>query len=162
MRHDYYRYLNNSRVTVGLDAKGQPVSWRHRVVGPNIMSRFLPIYQKDGVDLDIVGSAHGPYDIPNVFIEYVRQEAPNGLNTGNWRGVGATRNVYIVESVMDELAARAGRDPVEYRLGLMQGAPRVRAALEIAARMAQWGRKLPETQRRWGSPLSLISPATWR
>lgn len=144
MRHDYYRYLNHSRVTVGLDARGQPVSWRHRVVGPNIMSRFLPVYQKDGVDLDIVGGAYGPYDIPNVFIEYVRQEAPNGLNTGNWRGVGATRNVYIVESVMDELAARAGRDPVEYRLGLMQGAPRVRATLEIAARMAKWGRKLPE------------------
>ncbi|MDF2994606.1 MAG: aldehyde dehydrogenase [Xanthobacteraceae bacterium] len=164
MRHDYYRYLNNSRVTVGLDAKGQPVSWRHRVVGPNIMSRFLPIYQKDGVDLDIVGSAHGPYDIPNVFIEYVRQEAPNGLNTGNWRGVGATRNVYIVESVMDELAARAGRDPVEYRLGLMQGAPRVRAALEIAARMAQWGRKLPErtamgvaTFTDFGSYLAVIA-----
>lgn len=164
MRHDYYRYLNHSRVTVGLDAKGMPVSWHHRVVGPNIMARFLPVYQKDGIDLDIVGGAHGPYDIPNVLVDYVRQEAPNGLNTGNWRGVGATRNVFIVETAMDEIARRAGRDPVEYRRGLMGGSPRTRAVLDIAARMAGWGTKLPERSGMgvaafsdFGSHLALVA-----
>jgi isoquinoline 1-oxidoreductase subunit beta len=164
MRHDYYRYLNNSRVTVGLDANGRPVSWRHRVVGPNIMARFLPIFVKDGVDLDIVSGAHGPYDIPNVLVDYVRQEAPNGLNTGNWRGVGATRNVVIVESVVDELARLAGRDPIDYRRSMMNGAPRLRAALDVAARMADWGKKLPErsgmgvaTFSDFGSHLAMIA-----
>lgn len=143
MRHDYYRYHNHSRVTVGLDAAGRPASWRHKVVGPNIMARWLPAYQKDGVDLDIVDDASGPYDIPNVHIEFVRHEAPPGLATGNWRGVGPTRNVVVVESVIDDLAHRAGVDPVAYRRAMMGKSPRALAALELATSKAGWGSSLP-------------------
>lgn len=143
MRQDYYRYHNHSRVTVGLDGAGRPVSWRHKLAGPNIMARWLPAYQKDGVDLDIVDDAEGPYDIPNVHIEFVRHEAPDGLATGNWRGVGPTRNVVIVESVIDDLAHRAGIDPVAYRTAMMTKAPRARAVLELAAAKAGWGGALP-------------------
>ncbi|WP_458098199.1 molybdopterin cofactor-binding domain-containing protein [Roseomonas sp. WA12] len=138
-RQDYFRYLNHSRVTVGIGADGMPVSWRHQVVGPSVMARFLPAYTRDGVDLDIIGGANGPYRIPNVRVEYVRQEAPAGLSTGNWRGVGATRNVVIVESVIDALADRAGQDPVDYRRALLSE-PRLVACLDEAARMADWGR----------------------
>ena len=144
MQHDYYRYINHSRVTVGLDADGRPVSWRHRVVGPNIMSRFLPIYQKDGVDLDIVDCATGPYDIPNIHVDFVRNEAPQGCATGNWRGVGPSRNVFIVESVMDELARRAGIDPIAYRRALMSKAPRLKTVLDLAAEKAGWQTPLPQ------------------
>jgi isoquinoline 1-oxidoreductase beta subunit len=143
MRHDYYRYLNHSRVTVGIGKDGMPSSWRHRVVGPSVMARFLPAFIRDGVDLDIVGGAHGPYAIPNVLVDFVRQEAPEGLATGNWRGVGATRNVVIVESVIDALAERAGRDPVEYRRSLI-AEPRLLTCLNEAARLAGWGKTLPE------------------
>lgn len=163
-RHDYYRYLNHSRFTVGLDASGRPVSWRHKLAGPNIMARFLPAYQKDGVDLDIVDGAVGPYDIANVHVEYSRQEAPNGLGTGNWRGVGPTRNIVMVESVMDDLAHRAGRDPVDYRRQLLSGEPRLRAALDIAAEKAGWGKALPDgsgmgvaTFIGFGSYLALVA-----
>lgn len=143
MQHDYYRFLNHSRVTVGLDGQGNPLSWRHRVVAPNIMARFLPIYQKDNIDLDAVDAADGPYDIPNVFIDFTRHEAPGGLATGNWRGVGATRNVFVVESVIDELAHRAGRDPIAYRRPLMSKAPRALNVLAIVARESGWGIPLP-------------------
>ena len=168
MQHDYYRYINHSRVTVGLDAKGQPVSWRHRIVGPNIMARFLPIYQKDGVDLDIVDCATGPYDIPNVHVDFAHNEAPPGCATGNWRGVGPSRNVFIVESVMDELAHRAGRDPVEYRRALMAKSPRSRAVLDLVVAKAGWTAPLPQRagERRgrgvavfsgFGSHLALVA-----
>jgi isoquinoline 1-oxidoreductase beta subunit len=143
MRHDYYRYLNHSRVSVGIGRDGMPSSWRHRVVGPSVMARFLPGFVKDGVDLDIVGGAHGPYAIPNVLVDFVRQEAPAGLATGNWRGVGATRNVVIVESVIDALAERAGRDPVEYRRSLITE-PRLLTCLDEATRLAGWGRTMPK------------------
>jgi isoquinoline 1-oxidoreductase beta subunit len=147
-QHDYFRYINHSRVTVGVDASGRPLSWWHRVVGPNIMERWLPIYQKNGVDLDIVDAASGPYDIPNVRIEFTRNEAPAGMGTGNWRGVGPTRNVFIVESVIDELAHRAGRDPVVFRRSLMTEAPRARATLDLATAKAGWGEPLPERSGR--------------
>jgi CO/xanthine dehydrogenase Mo-binding subunit len=164
MQHDYYRYLNHSRVTVGIDASGNPVSWRHRIVGPNIMARFLPIYQKNNVDLDIVDCASGPYDIPNVYVDFTRNEAPQGLATGNWRGVGPTRNVFIVESVMDDLAHRAGRDPIEYRRALMSQSPRQRAVLDLVAARSDWSVPLPKGKGRgvavfsgFGSHLALVA-----
>ena len=164
MQHDYYRYVNHSRVTVGLDASGGPVSWRHKVVGPNIMARWLPAYQKDGVDLDVVEGAEGPYDIPNVLVEFTRNEGPDGMGTGNWRGVGPTRNVFIVESVVEDLARRSGRDPVDFRRSLLGKAPRVRAALDLAAAKAGWGEPLPVGSGRgvaaftaFGSHLALVA-----
>ena len=164
MQHDYYRYHNHSRVSVGLDAAGRPVSWRHRVVGPNIMERFLPVYQKDGIDLDIVDCAHGPYDIPNVFVDFSRNEPPKGLACGNWRGVGPTRNVFIVESVIDDLAHRAKQDPIEYRRSLLSKAPRARAALDLVAEKSNWSTPLAPGRGRgvavlegFGSHLALVA-----
>jgi isoquinoline 1-oxidoreductase subunit beta len=148
MQHDYYRFHNHSRVAVGVDAAGRPISWRHRVVGPNIMTRWLPVYQKDGVDLDVVDQANGPYDIPNIFIDFTRNEAPEGMRTGNWRGVGVTRNVFVVESVMDELAVRAGTDPIAFRRSLMTKAPRALATLELAAGKSDWSQPLPKGSGR--------------
>lgn len=166
MQHDYYRYHNHSRVTVGLDASGRPVSWRHRVVGPNIMERFLPVYQKDGIDLDIVECASGPYDIPNVLVDYSRNEPPRGLAVGNWRGVGPTRNVFIVESVIDELAHRAQQDPVEYRRSLMSKVPRARAVLDLVVEKSGWGTPLAPGRGRgvavfegFGSFLGFVAEA---
>lgn len=168
MRHGVYRGINHSRVTVGLDDAGRPLSWRHRVVGPNVMERFLAVYQKDGVDLDIVECAHGPYDIANLHIEFTRHEAPQGMRTGNWRGVGPSRNVVIVESVMDELAKRAGADPIAYRLGLMtRASPRVIRVLELARDKSGWGQPLPPRSGRgvavfqaFGSYLALVAQAS--
>lgn len=148
MQHDFYRFHNHSRVTVAVDANGLPATWHHRVVAPNIMARWLPAFTKDGVDLDAVDAAQGPYDIPNVLVEFTANDAPAGLNTGNWRGVGPTRNVFVVESVIDELAHAAGRDPIAYRKALMAKSPRARAVLELAERESQWGSALPEGSGR--------------
>lgn len=163
-RQDYFRYINHSRVSVSLDAAGRPTGWRHRIVGPNIMARFLPIYQKNDVDLDIIEEASGPYDFPNVFVDFTRHEAPAGLHTGNWRGVGVTRNVFIVETVIDELASRARMDPVDYRRPLLAKAPRSLAAMNLAAEKGGWGSALPARSGRgiavfngWGSSLAMVA-----
>ncbi|QSX75893.1 xanthine dehydrogenase family protein molybdopterin-binding subunit [Lysobacter arenosi] len=146
IQQDYFRYHNHSRVWVGTDRAGMPVSFRHRVVGPAIMAVFLPIFFKDGVDYDAVNGAAGPYDFPNALVDYVRQEPPEGLHVGNWRGVGHTRNVFVVESVIDDLAQRAGVDPVEYRRRLLGKSPRSLAVVDLAAEKAGWGRKLEKGQ----------------
>ncbi len=143
MRHDAYRYHNHSRVRVGLDASGMPVSWEHRLAAPGVMFRFLPAFTKDGVDLDAIDDAGSPYAIPNTRVEFVRQEPPEGLLVGNWRGVGATRNAVIVEGVIDELARRAGRDPLEYRQSLLDPKSRLRGVLDRVAEDANWSSALP-------------------
>lgn len=138
IRHDCYRYLNYSKVTATLGADGLPASWRHRVIGPAVMARWLPAFTRDGIDLDIMAGAETPYAIANKHTDFVRHEAPDGMLTGNWRGVGATRNIPPVEGGIDELAHLAGIDPLEYRRRLLQHKPRLLGALDLAAEKVGW------------------------
>ncbi|MFC3678403.1 xanthine dehydrogenase family protein molybdopterin-binding subunit [Ferrovibrio xuzhouensis] len=148
IRHDAFRYHNHSAVRVGVDAKGMPVSFEHRVVGPSVMSWFLPGYVKDGVDLDVVNGALGSYNWPNHRVEYVRKDPPSGLVYGNWRGVGETRNCFVVETVVDDLAANAGMDPVEYRRAILKQEHRMRHVLDQVAAASKWGTPLPKGSGR--------------
>jgi isoquinoline 1-oxidoreductase beta subunit len=115
-----------------------PVAWEHRIVGPAVMAWFLPPFFKDGVDLDVINAAHGPYEPPNILIDYVRNDPPPGLLAGNWRGVGETRNCFVVETAIDELARRAGRDPVAYRRALLKPGSRMLAVLDRVASASGW------------------------
>jgi isoquinoline 1-oxidoreductase beta subunit len=110
IQHDMFRPYYYDRIAGAVDADGRLVAWNHRVVGPAIMARWAPPFYKDGVDLDAVdGAVDLVYDIPNFHVDYVREEAP--IPTAFWRGVGPTRNGYVVESFIDELAAAAKKDP---------------------------------------------------
>lgn len=166
MRQGSYRFHNHSRVRVGLDAQGLPVSWQHRIVGPAVMAWFLPPYFKDGVDLDVTGGAYGPYTFPNLLVDYVRNDPPAGLLAGNWRGVGDTRNCFVVESVIDELANRAKRDPVDYRRALLAPGSRIAAVLERLVTESGWTKPLPPAHGRgvsllngFGSYIGLVAEA---
>jgi isoquinoline 1-oxidoreductase subunit beta len=72
------------------------------------------------------------------------QQEPPGIPTAFWRGVGPTRNVFAVESFIDELATAAKQDPVAYRRGLLSKNPRAKGVLELAAEQAGWGQALPK------------------
>ncbi len=112
IQHDMYRPYYYDQISAGLDAKGKLVAWKHRIVGSSIIARFFPALFKDGLDPDAVeGATELPYDIPNFLVDYVREEPP-GIPTAFWRGVGPTRNAFVVESFIDELATAAKKDPV--------------------------------------------------
>ena len=148
MQHDFYRPYYYDRIAAGLDARGMPVAWSHRIVGPSIVARWAPPVFRNGIDDDAVdGAVQLVYDIPAVQIEYVRHEEPV-LNTSFWRGVGVTHNMFVIESFIDELAAAARKDPVEYRRALLSKSPRARAVLDLAAKAAGWGQPLPAGRGR--------------
>jgi isoquinoline 1-oxidoreductase subunit beta len=75
-------------------------------------------------------------------VEWVRPE-PTAVTTLWWRGVGPTHNVFVVEGFIDELAAAAGKDPLDYRGGILGKNPRALAVLNLAAEKAGWGISLP-------------------
>jgi isoquinoline 1-oxidoreductase beta subunit len=143
IQHDVYRPYYYDRLAAGLDDKGLPIAWSHRVVGSSVEARWSPEDFANGLDSDAVEGAAGPYAFPNVLIDYVREEPPSGLTTGWWRGVGMTHNAFMVEGFIDELAAATRSDPVAYRRALLDGNPRMRAALDLAAAKAGWGQPLP-------------------
>jgi isoquinoline 1-oxidoreductase beta subunit len=143
IQHDVYRPCYYDVLRAGLDEKGLPVSFSHRVVGSSILARWLPPAFKDGLDRDAVEAASGPYSFKNLLVDYVRQEPPKGLTTGWWRGVGVTHNAFVVEGFIDELAAAAKQDPVAYRRALLDKSPRAKAVLDLVAEKAGWGNPLP-------------------
>jgi len=153
IQHDDYRPYYYDRVSAGLDSRGKPVAWTHRLVGPSILARWAPPAFKDGLDGDALdGAVQLLYDIPAIQVEYVRHEEPV-LNTGFWRGVGVTHNTFVIESFIDELAAAAKQDPVAFRRGLLGKAPRAQAVIDLAAKEAGWGKPLPAG---WGRGISLL------
>ena len=142
MQHDVYRPSWYDRLSAQLD--GDRISgWKHVITGSSVLSRWLPPAVHNDMDFDAYDSAADmPYDIPNFHVEYVREEPP-GVPTGFWRGVGPAHNVFVIESFIDELAHKAGKDPVAFRLGMLDKAPRLQAALRLAADKAGWGSPLP-------------------
>ena len=148
MRGYFYRPASVTRFTGALDANGAPVSFTARIASPSIMeaSGFMKL-PADGVDeFGVEGTKDMPYDIPNLRVEYSRQEP--GVQVWFWRSVGHSQNSFFSESFIDELANAAGKDPFEFRRSLLTKQPRYKGVLELAAEKAGWGKPLPQGVQR--------------
>ena len=142
MQHDVYRPVYRDVISASLK-DGRIVGWKYKVCGSSVFARWIPPAFVHGIDADAVDSAVDmPYDIPNRQVQYVRAEPP-GVITGFWRGVGPNNNVFAIECFMDELARKAGKDPVEFRRGMLGTNPRAKAALDLVAEKSNWGAALP-------------------
>src|SRR5580698_9260538 len=143
MRHDYYRPAYHDSIAATL-SDGKIASWKYRISGSAVMARWFPPGFQKGVDIDGVDSAIDmPYDIPNFHVEFMQAEPP-AVPTGFWRGVGPNNNVFAIESFMDELAKKAGKDPIDFRRSMLGKNPRLLAALNLAAEKSGWGQPLPD------------------
>jgi isoquinoline 1-oxidoreductase beta subunit len=142
IQHDIYRPVYRDTIAATV-SDGKIVGWKYKVTGASIIARWLPPAFEKGIDIDAVDSAvDQPYDIPNFHVEYVRAEPP-AVPTGFWRGVGPNNNVFAIECFMDELARKAGKDPIDFRRGMLGKNPRLLAALNLVAEKSNWGQPLP-------------------
>jgi len=147
IQHDLYRPCYADRLRAGLDERGMPIAWMHTIAGSSVSALYSGEPNKNDVDDDAVeAAANTIYPFSNMQVSYVRCE-PQGVPTSWWRGVGPTRSVFVVESFIDELAAAARRDPVQYRRALLTS-PRMIATLDAAAARAAWGTPLPARHGR--------------
>ncbi|MGV2140001.1 molybdopterin cofactor-binding domain-containing protein [Agrobacterium sp. 16-2014-1-2a] len=147
--HDYYRPAYFDKVVATLNPKtGLPAAFHHRTTASTVRTYYDRKPWPEGkLDPDtIAGSVDMPYAIPTGKWEWVRQDGPVALNW--WRGVGEGHNVFVVESFIDELALAAGKDPMEYRLAMLQGNPRAIAVLNKAAQASNWGEPLAPRRGR--------------
>ena len=96
---------------------------------------------KDGVDPFMLEAAPTPYDIANQLGTIAIHDT--GVPTGFWRSVSHGLNAFANESFMDELAAAAGKDPLEYRRTLLAKEPKYLRVLNMAAEKSGWGKALP-------------------
>lgn len=144
----YYRPAALVKFEAALDEKGRPSMLRADVASPSIMagSGFMKL-PESGVDSQAVeGLVDHLYDIPHQRIAYGRAEP--GPQVWFWRSVGHSQNAFFIESFVDELAAAAKADPLQYRLQLLDKHPRAKAVLQAAASKAGWGQPLPAGVKR--------------
>jgi isoquinoline 1-oxidoreductase beta subunit len=151
MRGGYYRPAYVHRVQVGLDKAGRPLAWHHVVVGQSILTGtpFEKFGVRDGVDgSSVEGIAESPY-VEAAEARHVSLHSPKTpLTVLWWRSVGNTHTAFVLESMVDELAHAAGKDPLAYRLALLAGKPRFAHALQLAATQAGWGTPAPAGHAR--------------
>lgn len=151
MRGGFYRPAYVHRVRVGIDKDGMPAAWHHVVVGQSILAGtpFEKFMVHNGVDASSVeGIADSPY-LDATKAKHVSLHSPRTpITVLWWRSVGNTHTAFAIESMIDELAHAAGKDPLAYRLALLKGKPRFARALETAATKAGWNTPPPAGRAR--------------
>jgi isoquinoline 1-oxidoreductase beta subunit len=142
IRNDFYRPASYHTLDGGLDAGGNLVAFDYKLVSSSITNRMFPGAVKDGLDGFMTeGLVNFTYGIPNMKLRVVIQEY--GLRSGYWRSVSHALNAFAIECFMDELAHAAGKDPIAFRLPLLDKLPRQKAVLERVAQESGWRNPLP-------------------
>jgi len=168
LRHDYFHACCAQHIEGALDEDGNCTAFLHRTAFPSIATTFVPgLDQPNDLELS-QGVLDNPFQVPNWRTEKGR--AKGHVRIGWLRSVCNTFHTFGVQSFAAELAHAAGRDPKDYLLDLI-GPPRIfdprvdgakydnyqtdpeeypfetgrlTNVIEIAARKARWGRRLPK------------------
>ncbi|NVO04877.1 MAG: xanthine dehydrogenase family protein molybdopterin-binding subunit [Rhodoferax sp.] len=138
-QHNACRPAFVHRIEAGLDAAGKLVAWRHRSAGQSILIGTLmeQAMVHEGIDwMSVEGAQDQAYQIPHARLE---QHSPVYPIRPSWlRTSGVFHNAFAIEVMLDEVAAKAGLDPVTLRLQLLPAGSRERGCLEWAAEKSGW------------------------
>jgi isoquinoline 1-oxidoreductase subunit beta len=150
IRGGYYRPAFVHKVEIALGEDGLPGAWRHRIVGQSILGGSpFQMMIKNGIDATSVeGVADSPYikDLPHHRVDL---HSPKLDIPVLWlRSVGHSHTGFVMESLIDELAHAAGKEPLEYRRELLKQHPRHLGVLNLAAEKAGWGTPLEKGRAR--------------
>lgn len=142
MQQDFYRPAARLRATASIDAVGKLATLDLKLACASIWEWGKPGRLQGKADpLAIGGLSDTPYAFPAYRLRWV--STPTHVPVGVWRSVAHSHNGFFLECVLDEIAAAAGRDPLEFRLELLTWHPRLQKLLRLVAERAGWGRPLP-------------------
>ena len=147
MQHGFYRPASMVRMKAGLDAQGRLIALHTKIACPSIVRVLMPqSTMKDGIDFTAVRAFNDlPYAVPNQQVDYAMR---NGhVPVGFWRAPGQ-QNEFYRECFIDELAMAAGKDPVQYRLSMLQDGDKHRLVLQAVVQAAGWETPLPSCWHR--------------
>ena len=152
MTHGRYHPVMQAKMSGGLDANGNLVALHMRLSGQSILASVFPQNLQDGRDnatfqgVDPSGDFTLGYTVPNLLIDHAMRNTH--VPPGFWRGVNINQNAIFLECFMDELAAAAGQDALEFRRKLMSKHPKHLAVLNAVADRAGWGKPAPQGVHR--------------
>ncbi len=159
MAHDYYRPGGFQYLKGGIDASGNLVAWHNHFISYGEGNNFVS------------AGAMGPTEFPQRFVSNYKLDSsvqPLGIRTGSLRAPSSNAFAFVIQSFIDELAHAAGKDPVEFRMAMLNTPPppeeapaaggrgggfrapglnaeRMKGVLQLVAEKSNWGkRKLPK------------------
>lgn len=167
IHHAYFHTVSVEYLKAGLNQDGMPSGWLHRTVAPSITALFAPGMTHEAPFEVGMGLTNLAYAIPNLRLE--NPEAVAHTRVGWYRSVSNIPHGFAIQSFIDELAHKAGQDPLKYQIKLLGpdrridprtlseewnygesperypiDTARIRTVLETAAKAAGWGRQLPK------------------
>ena len=166
LQRDFYRQYSCHGLSGEVDQRGKLLSWRHRIVSTPIRPTFdTPEKLRDPkrvASQELGGADVLAYPVARFHVDY--SPVHSALPRAWWRSVAQSFNAFAIECFVDELAHALGRDPLQFRLALLEEdreVPSVRAnddpplqtrrfrkVLQLAAEKAGWGTSLPAGEGR--------------
>lgn len=134
--HGFYRPATMCRVRAKLGDDGLPTDLHVQMASQNILEQYLPsLLLEANFSTGTVheGMSHMPYAIPRQRVDYKRVALP--IPVGWWRSVHGSHNGFFRECFLNELASKAGQDPIEYRYKLLNS-PRDLGVFKLAVEKA--------------------------
>ena len=148
LMHDHYRTPSQARFDAAMAKAGRVEALQIKIAAPpSAREQARRLFEgMDNVkamrsslgeaDIKAVAGLDVPYDIPNLTVDH--HSAFVGLPTGNWRSNAHSSNIFYLESFIDELAAKAGIEPLSFRMQMLNNQPRLARCLTSVAAMAGW------------------------
>ena len=137
-----FRPMTAHHIEAGFDDKGKLVAWHHRIVSESVVAYTAAMAGTRPAPVDRIvmkGSPIPQYPFANKLAEHVIM--PGRARLAPWRGVGNGHNAFAAESFLDEIAKDLGKDPIDFRVEISEGVPRMQHLLRTVAEMSDWKRK---------------------
>lgn len=148
LMHDHYRAPSHARFDAAMIKAGRVDAMQIKIAAPpsareQVKRLFEGMDTVEAMrssigeaDIKAIDGLDIPYDIPNLTVDH--HSAFVGVPTGNWRSNAHSSNIFYLESFIDELAAKAGIEPLSFRMQMMNNQPRLARCLTSVATMAAW------------------------
>jgi isoquinoline 1-oxidoreductase beta subunit len=143
-----FRPMTFSQLKASFSDDGKLMSFQHKVISPSLSeSTKRPNFDKAKVDGSMVeGIGEQTYEIPNIKTSYVR--ADFHVPVVAWRSVTSSTLAFAHECFIDELAYKAKKDPMEFRLSLLSQPSDLKRVLLKLKEVSNWDKPLPEGKGR--------------
>ena len=142
-----FRPMTFSKMIGGLSEKNQLVSFQHKVISPGFMDSAMPNWDKTKLDSMMTeGISAQEYDIPNMKNSFVF--ADYHVPMAAWRSVTSSTLAFAHECFIDELAHKAQKDPLDFRIDLQSTNTDTKRVLKKLREITNWDKPLPAGKAR--------------
>lgn len=142
-----FRPMTFSEMKGGFSSDGKLIAFQHKVISPSYFESYQADYDPTKVDAIMVeGIGEQAYEIPNLKTSFVR--ADFHVPVAAWRSVTSSTLAFAHECFIDELAHKAGKDPMDFRLELLSKPSDSKKVLLKVKELSNWSNPLPAGKGR--------------